>query len=271
MFLVAPQVYIKFSAWGDDLPVVVALRAMGVESDQDILQLVVAATEPASGLGTGNESESFLSKEGDELLSELLSDSIDEAYLLGVHSTQRAIDFISRKMKAAKGIADYTARPGDRSAEEEVLSVLEKAVLTHVPVENRIFSKKILYIAHVVRRVLLATKDPMHIDDPEFYGNKRLDLSGSLLSMLFEDVFRRFTADLKRQFELTLSKLSRAENFDAAKCIRPDTIAQGFILPISTGNWTLKRFRMDRAGVSVQIIAAYFTDLISTTNLFKGN
>jgi hypothetical protein len=34
------------------------------------------------------------------------------------------------------------------------------------------------------------------------------------------------------------------------KTIRPDTISNGLINAIATGNWVLKRFRMDRAGVT---------------------
>ena len=32
-----------------------------------------------------------------------------------------------------------------------------------------------------------------------YYGNKRLELAGQLLSLLFEDCFKRLNADLKRQ------------------------------------------------------------------------
>lgn len=38
--------------------------------------------------------------------------------------------------------------------------------------------------------------------------------------------------------------------FDIAKCIRTDTITFGLEHAISSGNWTIKRFRMERKGVT---------------------
>ena len=49
---------------------------------------------------------------------------------------------------------------------------------------------------------------------------------------------------------MILSKPNRAQSFDPMKFMRTDTITQGFVHAISTGNWVLKRFKMDRAGVT---------------------
>lgn len=57
-------------------------------------------------------------------------------------------------------------------------------------------------------------------------------------------------ADLKRQADSVLSKANRATQFDIAKCIRTDTITFGLEHAISSGNWTIKRFRMERKGVT---------------------
>ena len=57
-------------------------------------------------------------------------------------------------------------------------------------------------------------------------------------------------ADLKRQADSSLSKANRATQFDIAKCIRTDTITFGLEHAISSGNWTIKRFRMERKGVT---------------------
>jgi len=112
------------------------------------------------------------------------------------------------------------------------------------------FHLKAVYTCHIVRRVLNAHLDPTLLDDKDYYGNKRLELAGHLLALLFEDLFKRFNAELARQADMVLSKANRAAAFDIVKTIRPDTIAQGFVHCIASGNWVLKRFKMERAGVS---------------------
>lgn len=119
-----------------------------------------------------------------------------------------------------------------------------------MPVHNFDFRAKCIYIGHIVRRVLLCDMGKAPLDDKDYYGNKRIELAGNLLSLLFEDLFKHFNKDLKRQADMVLSKPNRAQAFDVIKCIRPDTITQGMVNAIATGNWVLKRFRMDRAGVT---------------------
>ena len=50
----------------------------------------------------------------------------------------------------------------------------------------------------MMRRMLAAMLDPNLVDDRDYYGNKRLELAGGLLALLFEDLFKRMNQELKR-------------------------------------------------------------------------
>lgn len=224
------RVYMKNNTLGEDIPIVIVLKAMGVESDLELVQLV------------GSEPE----------IVDALALSLEEPFRLGIHTQQQALQYIGSKVRgrtASAGMGGgFYRRPS--SPEDEARDVLANVVLSHVPVENFDFRQKCIYVGHIVRRVILVHMGESEKDDKDYYGNKRLELAGNLLSLLFEDLFKLFNKDLKRQADMVLSKPNRAQAFDVVKTIRPDTITNGMATAISTGNWVLKRFRMDRAGVT---------------------
>jgi DNA-directed RNA polymerase III subunit RPC2 len=76
--------------------------------------------------------------------------------------------------------------------------------------------------------------------------------AGQLLALLFEDLFKTFNTSLKSNIDKILKKPSRTSEFDAFNTLQftGDLITAGFIRAISTGNWSLRRFKMDRAGVT---------------------
>lgn len=76
--------------------------------------------------------------------------------------------------------------------------------------------------------------------------------AGQLLSLLFEDSFKTFNADLKKRVDKVLSKPNRAEDFDAMDTflMHGDIITASFTRALSTGNWNIQRFRMERAGIT---------------------
>lgn len=71
------------------------------------------------------------------------------------------------------------------------------------------------------------------LDDRDYYGNKRLELAGSLLSLMFEDAFKKFNWELKSIAEKTIPKI-RATQFDVVKYMRSDLITNCLVFAIST-------------------------------------
>lgn len=101
----------------------------------------------------------------------------------------------------------------------------------------------------MVRRVMTGEVNPTTLDDRDYYGNKRLELAGSLLSLMFEDLFKRLNWELKTIADKNIPKVKAAQ-FDIVKHIRAAMITTGLESAISSGNWTIKRFKMERAGVT---------------------
>lgn len=235
------RVYLKNNTLGDDIPIAIVLKAMGIESDLEMVQLV------------GSE---------DHLINSLAL-SLEEPARLGVQTQIQALRFIGNKIRGRASASTFSGgykKP--QMPEEEARDVLANVVLSHVPVHKFNFRTKAIYIGHITRRVLLVHMGKIPLDDKDYYGNKRLELAGNLLSLLFEDLFKLFNKDLKRQADMVLQKANRAQAFDIVKTIRPDTITNGMVTAIATGNWVLKRFRMDRAGVTQVLTRLSFMSAI---------
>lgn len=222
------KVYMKNNTLGDDIPIAIILKAMGVESDLEMVQLV--GSEP-------------------DILNAMAL-SLEEPVRLGIHTQIQALRYIGNKVRGRTASMGGSWYRKPMPPEEEARDVLANVVLSHIPVEHFDFRTKAIYVGHIVRRVLMVGMGKGDLDDKDYYGNKRLELAGNLLSLLFEDLFKLFNKDLKRQTDMVLSKANRAQAFDVVKTIRPDTITNGMFTAISSGNWVLKRFRMDRAGVT---------------------
>ncbi|KAI9138686.1 DNA-directed RNA polymerase [Paraphysoderma sedebokerense] len=225
------KIYLKHNSINDDIPVVIALRAMGMIADKEIAQ-VVAGRDPA-----------FL---------DAFSPSLEEAAGLKIYTQQQALEYIGARVKMSKFGGGGFGSQIQRTRSEEALEVLANVVLSHITVEKLNFRPKCIYIAIMIRRVIMAMSQEDSVDDRDFLGNKRLELAGQLLSLLFEDLFKKFTHELKLNIDKVLRKQNRAQEFDAMTHLKAhsDTITGGFVRALSTGNWTLKRFKMDRAGVT---------------------
>ena len=171
-------------------------------------------------------------------------------------SEQQALDFISSKLKSQKSpYAQQSARAWNRI--DETIDILENVILAHIPLSKSLkFFAKCRYLALMIRRIIEASHDPSKLDDKDYYGNKRLELAGQLVSLLFEDQFKLFQYTFKKEIEKMLTKLGSRKNraqgipFDAKSFINTTQITKGLEIAISSGNWSLKRFKMERQGIT---------------------
>lgn len=126
------------------------MKALGIQSDKEILLLCAGNTESYQGA---------------------FSPNLEEASRAGVFTTQQAREWLGARVRSMRRSI------GPRRPKwEEGLECLVMIVLTHVPVVKLDLSSKAIYVATMCRRVLMANEDPSLVDDRDYVGNKRLEL-----------------------------------------------------------------------------------------------
>ena len=194
--------YMRHNILNEDIPICVLLKAMGVTSDMEMMSIVAGP---------------------DQTLQDDFAINFEETIKLGIHTQQQALDYLGGRIKIARKSTPYgQAR---RNYVQEALEAVSSILLAHVPIENLNFRPKALYVAHMARRVLMAKQNPSLVDDRDYVGNKRLELAGQLLSLLFEDLFKKYNFDVKINMDKVLRKPNKTEVAD------PCTIMMGHAKP----------------------------------------
>lgn len=220
------KLYLSLNQFVKKIPIIVVIKAMGMESDQEVVMMVGR----------------------DPRFSALLLPSIEECMSNNIYTRQQALDYLETKVKRTS----YGTPPSEK--EGRAFAILRDVFLAHVPVRGSNFRQKCLYVGVMLRRMLEAMLNKDAMDDKDYVGNKRLELSGQLISLLFEDLFKTMVSEVKKTVDTTLQRPSRSSRFDILQYINRESISFGLERTLSTGNFDIKRFKMHRKGMT-QVLA----------------
>ena len=144
-----------------EIPIAILLRALDVIGDKRIQDLIVY-------------------DKSDTDMVDMLRASIEEAQ--SVRTREDALDFIAKRspqcsQQREKRIAFATA-------------ILEDQFLPHISLTAEGTLKKAYFVGYMVNRLLLGSLGRSTEDDRDYYGKKRLEMAGTLLSSLYRQLFR---------------------------------------------------------------------------------
>ena len=140
------KIYMKHNTLGDDIPIAICLKAMGVESDMELVQLV------------GSDPE----------IIDFLAQSLEEPVKLGISTQMQALRYIGGKIRARAASSNYTSYRKPQPPEDEAREVLANVTLSHIPVIDFDFRAKSIYIGHIVRRVVVVQLGKEPLDDKDY-------------------------------------------------------------------------------------------------------
>ncbi len=199
------------------IPLVILMKALGMEKDEDIYNAVVSSPEMANIVYANIE----------EIRNKKLYPPN------GIFSKEDALNYLERKFATGQA-KEYRIK--------KVESILDRSLLPHLGDAREDRTKKAIFLGRVARSVLELQLGKRRQDDKDHYANKRLKLAGDLMEDLFRVAFANLVKDLKYQLE---RNYARRPEVKISSAIRPDLLSQRLLHALATGNWV-----GGRAGVS---------------------
>ena len=199
------------------IPLIILMKALGMEKDEDIYNAIVSVPEMASVLYANIEE----------------CQSKKQYPPNGIFSREDALGFLEKKFATGQA-KEYRIK--------KVESILDRSLLPHLGDTRDDRIKKAIFLGRTARSVLEFYLGKRREDDKDHYANKRLKLAGDLMEDLFRVAFANLVKDLKYQLERSYA---RRKDIKIASAIRPDLLSQRLLHALATGNWV-----GGRAGVS---------------------
>ncbi len=194
------------------IPLIILLRALGMESDEEIVHAI----------------------QTDEQMEPLIFGNIEScADEYGVMTREDAIAYLGKRLAGGQA-KEYRVK--------RVEALMDRNLLPHLGQEPEDRITKAIFLARMGRNVFELFLGLRETDDKDHYANKRLKLAGDLMEDLFRVAFMALCKDLKYQLER-----AHARNRDVKiqTAVRADVLSQRLLHSLATGNWV-----SGRAGVS---------------------
>jgi DNA-directed RNA polymerase II subunit RPB2 len=207
-----------------DIPIAIVFRALGVVSDEAILDHICY-------------------DKNDVQMLEMLKPCLEEAF--AVQEREIALDFIGRRGNQA-GTKDKRLR--------YARDVLQKEFLPHISQKEGSETRKSFFLGYIVHRILQVALGRREEDDRDHFGKKRLDLAGPLMALLFRQMFKKMKTDIQKHLQKCVET---GREFNMLLAVKGNTITNGLKYSLATGNWgDQKKAASAKAGVS-QVLNRY--------------
>ena len=196
-----------------DVDIVILFRALGLESDKDIIDFIVF-------------------DENDNTFKELLRPSLEKFFAEDMNKDQ-CLEYIGNRTTRGE-VKEQETRI--KRAEE----ILRKEMLSHVSIERGSESKKAYFIGYMIYRLGNCALGRAKGDDRDHYGKKRLDMSGVLLTGIFRQYFRNFLKNAESNLKDKI-KRNNSSSLQLEEVFDTNIISNGMKYALATGNWGKNR------------------------------
>lgn len=209
----------------NNLPIIILLRALGLESDKDIINAISLDPEIQEEFYPNLfESDSTTSKD--------------------------AIDEIGRHIRI----------PQKEYRRERVSRLIDRYLLPHLGQEKINRMDKAIFLSKAINKILRLHLNKIPEDDLDHYSNKRLRLSGNLLEILFRSILLGKWGLIAR-ITYNYQKLTKRGRFPPLPAIvEANVLTNQIVSALAIGSWV-----GGRTGVSQRLERGSFIKTLSHT------
>jgi DNA-directed RNA polymerase subunit B len=193
--------YVTMPGVPTEVPFVIVMRALGLESDKEIAEAVSL----------------------DEEIQSELEPSFEKA--IGVDTVREAILYIGNRVAHGQ-VEEYRIQKAEQA--------IDKNFLPHLGRTSQSRRDKAIFLGEMACRVIELKLGRRKPDDKDHFKNKRLRLAGPLLADLFRVAFRNLVRDIKYQLERIGVK---GPIITVSAAVRPGIITERLQHALATGNW----------------------------------
>jgi DNA-directed RNA polymerase II subunit RPB2 len=219
-----------------DIPIVFIFYALGFTSKNDIIDIV---TNSKISLDTSTDDEyfknilKFLRCSFDEA-NEIIKEENPDTELKEEELQEFCLDYIGRKGSTTYGSKAERVKYATQIINRELLPHLNLEYEDIFKPDLQITKTKAHFIGYMINKLYISYLGIMKENDRDHLANKRLDLTGNLLTSLFKGIFKR----LYKEAKVNLTKSIEANNsFDLMNNIKSKSITNDIKYALSTGNW----------------------------------
>lgn len=200
-----------------DIPLWILFRALGINCDKEICDLIVGP-------------------EPDGTFDGLLAESIHEA--IDIRTKEQALNWMSTH------VSSWSSRTTRQMKIEDIICL---ELFPHIGLTPEFNYDKACFLAHMTRKVMWVTSARMPNDDRDAYPNKLVDLPGFLLANLFRTYF---TTKMIKDIRSSLAKEIHSGGWKASgnfedivnvsninKVIKSVILEVGLKTSLATGNF----------------------------------
>ena len=203
-----------------DIPLFIIMRAMGLESDMDIIANITYNLEDIEMLN---------------LLRPSISMCIDENEV-PIKTKEEAYNYLITKLKKNKRISATDFHIANIQKKMFLEKLLRKDLLPHLGED---ILKKVRYLGLMANKLIQVFLNRRLPDDRDGFDNKRVETPGVLIGQLFRQNWKKGLNEIGKNFKR--KNQSDEKPINVVNMIRPTTIEQGIKTAMATGVWGMNK------------------------------